>query len=265
METIVLVTGGFDPLHSGHIEYFKAAKKLGDKLLVGVNSDAWLTRKKGRPFMPSTERIQIVKHLDMVDGMFLFDDNDDTALEAINNARLIYPEAHIIFANGGDRTSTNIPEMSHPDQNLSFEFGVGGKDKKNSSSWILEDYKYPKTQRPWGYYRVLFEVGSEVKVKELTVNPGQRLSMQRHKDRAEHWFVSEGEATVYTLDSSTDLDLRGKYNKFESLHILNKEWHQLCNESDYPLKVVEIQYGDNCIEDDIERVGVSSDYGEQND
>jgi len=259
---IVLVTGGFDPLHSGHIEYFKAAKKLGDKLLVGVNSDGWLERKKGRPFMPSTERIQIVKHLSMVDGVFLFDDNDGSALEAINNARLLYPEAHIIFANGGDRTSTNIPEMSHTDQNLSFEFGVGGEDKKNSSSWILEDYKYPKTERPWGYYRVLFEVGEEVKVKELTVNPGQRLSMQRHKNRAELWFVSEGEATVYTLDRSTDLDLHGKYSKFQSLKIDNKEWHQLCNESDQPVKVVEIQYGEQCIEDDIERVGVLPGYGE---
>jgi len=262
MENIVLVTGGFDPLHSGHIEYFKAAKKLGDKLLVGVNSDGWLERKKGRPFMPSTERIQIVKHLSMVDGVFLFDDNDGSALEAINNARLLYPEAHIIFANGGDRTSTNIPEMSHTDQNLSFEFGVGGEDKKNSSSWILEDYKYPKTERPWGYYRVLFEVGEEVKVKELTVNPGQRLSMQRHKNRAELWFVSEGEATVYTLDRSTDLDLHGKYSKFQSLKIDNKEWHQLCNESDQPVKVVEIQYGEQCIEDDIERVGVLPGYGE---
>jgi mannose-6-phosphate isomerase-like protein (cupin superfamily) len=213
--------------------------------------------------MPSTERTQIVRHLEMVDNVFLFDDNDGSALEAINNARLLYPEAHIIFANGGDRTSTNIPEMSHPDKNLSFEFGVGGEDKKNSSSWILEDYKYPKTQRPWGYYRVLFEVENTVKVKELVVDPGQRLSMQRHDHRAEHWFVSEGEATVYTLNVSTDTELLGKYSKFESLHINNKEWHQLCNESKLPLKVVEIQYGDNCVEDDIQRVGVNTNYGEQ--
>lgn len=257
---VVLVTGGFDPLHSGHIAYFKAAKKLGDVLLVGINSDAWLERKKGRPFMPSTERIQIVRNLKMVDGVFLFDDNDNTAIEAIKNAKLLYPDAQIIFANGGDRTAENIPEMVFDD--VYFEFGVGGEDKKNSSSWILKDYKYPKTDRPWGYYRVLFEVGSEVKVKELTVDPGQRLSMQRHKDRAELWFVSEGEATVYTVNKSTDAELNGKYSKFESLKIQNKEWHQLCNESDAPLKVVEIQYGENCVEDDIERVGVSADYGE---
>ena len=61
MEKVVLVTGGFDPLHSGHIAYFKAAKKLGNKLVVGVNSDEWLTRKKGRPFMPLNERIALIK------------------------------------------------------------------------------------------------------------------------------------------------------------------------------------------------------------
>ena len=66
---LVLVTGGFDPLHKGHLEYFKAAKKLGDKLIVGVNSDEWLTRKKGRPFMPFQDRIEIIKNLEMVDGV----------------------------------------------------------------------------------------------------------------------------------------------------------------------------------------------------
>ena len=67
MKTVVLVTGGFDPLHSGHIAYFKEAKKLGNKLVVGVNSDAWLTRKKGRPFMPWEERSIIIESLECVD------------------------------------------------------------------------------------------------------------------------------------------------------------------------------------------------------
>ena len=72
----VLVTGGFDPLHSGHIEYFKAAKKLGDKLVVGLNSDDWLVRKKGRPFMPFEERAAIVKELACVDDVLLVEDDD---------------------------------------------------------------------------------------------------------------------------------------------------------------------------------------------
>jgi len=88
LTTLVLVTGGFDPLHSGHIAYFKAAKQLasyGGKLIVGVNSDAWLQRKKGKPFMPYKERIKIVQELSCVDRCISFDDNDDTANGAILN------------------------------------------------------------------------------------------------------------------------------------------------------------------------------------
>lgn len=242
---IVLVTGGFDPLHSGHIEYFKAAKQLGYLLIVGVNSDEWLVRKKGRSFMPIAERKTIIENLYQVHKVIEFDDSDDTAIDAINNVKSMYPKASIIFANGGDRTKDNIPEMVFDD--VEFIFGVGGENKKNSSSWILEEWKSPKTERPWGYYRVLHEV-SGMKVKELTVNPKQSLSMQRHKHRAEHWIVSEGEATVYwDAHSST------KITKHKSEVIQKQEWHRLVNETSIPLKLVEIQYGDRCTEDDIER------------
>ena len=80
---VVLVTGGFDPLHSGHISYFKEAKKLGDKLVVGLNSDEWLTRKKGKPFMPIKERVEIIRNLKMVDDVLTWEDNDDSASGAI--------------------------------------------------------------------------------------------------------------------------------------------------------------------------------------
>ena len=253
MRKIILVTGGFDPLHSGHIEYFKSAKKLGDLLVVGINSDSWLSRKKGAPFMPEQERNAIVKNLGMVDRTIFFNDRDGSAKDAIRDLRALYPNDQIIFANGGDRTQENIPEMDVKDDNLVFAFGVGGENKMNSSSWILQEWKAPKTERAWGYYRVLHEQDKDVKVKELTVDPGKCLSMQRHKDRGEHWFVTEGIATVYTLNRSTDVELIGTFNKFENLHIGKTEWHQLCNETESPLKIVEIQYGDNCIEDDIER------------
>ena len=250
---VVLITGGFDPLHSGHIAYFKAAKTLGDMLIVGLNSDDWLVRKKGAAFMPWNERLCIINNLSMVDEVYTFDDDDGSAKHFIQQARAHYPDAELVFANGGDRTKDNIPEMDVIDSNLSFVFGVGGENKMNSSSWILQEWKSPKTERQWGYYRVLHEQNNEVKVKELTVEPGKFLSMQRHQDRAEHWFVSEGTATVYTIDSSTDVDLLGVYQKFDSLHISKTEWHQLCNETDKPLKIIEIQFGDNCVEEDIER------------
>lgn len=137
MRKIVLVTGGFDPIHSGHISYFRDAAKLGDTLVVGVNSDEWLVRKKGKPFMPFNERYTIVESLKMVDYAIGFDDSDGSAKEAILKVRNWWPKAHIIFANGGDRTSKNIPEQDIACDNISFEFGVGGCEKINSSSSIL--------------------------------------------------------------------------------------------------------------------------------
>jgi cytidyltransferase-like protein len=245
---VVLVTGGFDPIHSGHIDYFRHAKRLGDILVVGVNSDSWLRRKKGREFMPSYERVQIIENLRMVDHCILFNDAEDHAIEAIRNVKTMYPNSEIIFANGGDRTAENIPEMSEPD--VEFAFGIGGTIKKNSSSWILEEYKAPKTTRPWGYYRILHEVPG-TKVKELTINPGQSLTMQRHYDRDEHWHVAEGACTVDFEDSTTQSHI--KLKRHDQFTIKAECWHKLHNPTDIPCKIVEIQYGITCVEEDIER------------
>jgi cytidyltransferase-like protein len=255
MKKIVVITGGFDPLHSGHIAYIKAARELGDSLIVGVNSDEWLRRKKGQEFMPWEERATIIAALHYVDRVINFDDSDNSAKDAIKKVRAIHPSAQIIFANGGDRTKENIPEMDLLQEmlHLDFVFGVGGEDKKNSSSWILQEWKAPKTERQWGYYRVLHEVPG-MKVKELTVNPRCSLSMQRHNLRAEYWIVSDGEAIVnrqmesgYSLPSVT-------LRKHVEYQVPVREWHQLTNPFDVPVKVVEIQYGEQCIEEDIERI-----------
>jgi mannose-6-phosphate isomerase-like protein (cupin superfamily) len=131
-----------------------------------------------------------------------------------------------------------------------FEFGVGGTDKKNSSSWILEEYKAPKIERPWGYYRVLHEVPG-TKVKELTINPGQNLTMQRHWDRDEHWHVAEGACTVDFEDATTKSHV--KLKKHDQFTIKAECWHKLHNPTDTPCKIVEIQYGITCVEEDIER------------
>jgi len=256
MKTIVLATGGFDPIHSGHIAYLHAARALGDILVVGVNSDTWLARKKGRAFMPLLERTAVVRNLKDVDFVIDFDDRDGSARRAIQMVRQSYPQDHIIFANGGDRTPNNIPEMDVADNNLEFQFGVGGTNKANSSSWILEEWKAPRIERPWGYYRVLHTPNARVKVKELTVNPGHRLSMQRHRHRSEHWFVAEGIARVLTVNMvTTDVEDMGQYIAHQALHISAQQWHQLCNDStSQPLKVIEIQYGDATEEEDIERL-----------
>ena len=138
---MVLVTGGFDPLHSGHIKYFKDAKKLGNKLIVGLNSDAWLKRKKGKAFMPFDERKLIIENLSMVNRVIGFKDDDDTACDAIY--QLIKIDHQIIFANGGDRTKKNSPEYDTYSKLpwVRFEFGVGGTDKINSSSSLLKNWE----------------------------------------------------------------------------------------------------------------------------
>lgn len=138
---IVLITGGFDPIHRGHIAYIQAARKLGDYLIVGVNSDDWLKRKKGKFFLPFEERSNIVYAMKGVDLVIPFNDDDGSAKDAIRVVRERFPLAHIVFGNGGDRTDKNIPEMDITDSNLSFVFGVGGEDKKNSSSWILKKWE----------------------------------------------------------------------------------------------------------------------------
>lgn len=252
MTSIVLVTGGFDPIHSGHIAYFKEAKKLGSKLVVGVNSDAWLTRKKGRPFMPWTERANIIRELSVVDEVIEFDDSDGSANFAIYKCLQNYPNSKIIFANGGDRTPDNIPEFIYKNTPwVTFEFGVGGDDKKNSSSWILEEWKNPKTNRLWGWYRVLDDKPG-YKVKELVIEPGKSLSDQRHFHRSEHWYVLKGTCNLKT--EVNGIVQNTVLNELTHGYVINKEtWHQASNTSDSLCHILEVQYGDKCIEDDIER------------
>ena len=165
---IVVVSGGFDPIHSGHISYFKSAKGLGEKLIVALNSDAWLIKKKEKFFMPFEERKIIIENLSMVDEVIDFDDDEfGSASQALIKIKGFYPKDEIIFCNGGDRTKDNIPEMQIKD--ILFEFGVGGEDKKNSSSWILKDYQYDKEERVWGEFYNLFS-NDFLKLKELILS-----------------------------------------------------------------------------------------------
>jgi len=256
---IVIVSGGFDPIHSGHIHYIKAAKKAAGSsiLIVGLNSDEWLKRKKGSNFMPFKERAAILQNTIGVDAVVSFNDNDNTAIELIMKCRRIYPDHPLVFCNGGDRTKENIPELEDEqlkkDKKLKFLFGVGGSHKANSSNWILDEYKAPRTERKWGYYRVLHEWDDKIKLKELTLLPGQSLSMQKHFKRSEFWFVAEGEATVYTLNKDNKKYIKCTLTKFDNTFIITEEWHQLENKLQRPLKLIEIQYGEKCVEEDIER------------
>lgn len=112
---------------------------------------------------------------------------------------------------------------------------------------------YEHVDKTWGYYRVFYENGPETKVKELVCNPLSKLSLQRHFDRKELWFFMEGEGYINTLNSSDELVRMGPYKQFDIAFIDYGEWHQLVNEGSMPIKIVEIQYGRKCVEEDIER------------
>ena len=249
---IVVVSGGFDPIHSGHISYFKSAKGLGEKLIVALNSDAWLIKKKEKFFMPFEERKIIIENLSMVDEVIDFDDDEfGSASQALIKIKGAYPNDEIIFCNGGDRTKDNIPEMQIKD--ILFEFGVGGEDKKNSSSWILKDYQYDKEERVWGEFYNLFS-NDFLKLKELIIKPKQGMSFQKHFLRNEIWFVSKGQCSVNFSKDDPDNFEEISLHTEETFHVQKEAWHQIFNPFDEPCHIIEIQYGEETNEDDIERL-----------
>ena len=249
---IIVVSGGFDPIHSGHIEYFKHARELGDKLVVALNSDEWLINKKGKFFMPFEERKAIIKHLSFVDSVISFkDDNEGSAVNALLKVKEIYPNDQIAFANGGDRNQDNIPEMSV--EGIEFLFSVGGDNKKNSSSWILKNWQYPKEDRVWGSFYDLFQ-DNQVKVKELIVNPMSGMSFQRHFKRSEIWLVSEGKCIVNYSKDDPDAKKNIQLREFDHFIVNVGSWHQITNPFEVRCKIIEIQFGEETEEEDIERL-----------
>ena len=132
----VAVSGGFDPLHIGHVRYFKEAKKLGNKLVVILNSDEFLIKKKGYAFMPYEERKEMIEsYTSIVDRVVKCIDKDQTVCKTLE---LLKPD---IFAKGGDRTLKNIPEKEICEKlGIEMIFQVGGK-KIQSSSWLLKKSK----------------------------------------------------------------------------------------------------------------------------
>ena len=140
--TYYIVSGGFDPIHEGHIELIKASAAASDGVIVLVNSDEWLVRKKGKAFQTFNTRKTICENLKGVIEALGFNDDDDSASDGIRRVREKYPEAHLVFANGGDRGKDNIREDDVCKEcRIDLAFGVGGENKANSSSWILKKWK----------------------------------------------------------------------------------------------------------------------------
>ena len=141
MPEIVLVSGGFDPIHSGHIKLINEANKYGD-VVVLLNSDEWLKNKKGKAFLPISERKIIMQNIKGVIDVIEFDDSDQTCIDGIKIAKSRFKNNLIKFANGGDRNNDTTPEKEFcENNNIETLFGIGGTNKSNSSSWILSKWK----------------------------------------------------------------------------------------------------------------------------
>ena len=137
MKKIVCVSGYFDPLHVGHIEYFEKSKLLGDELMVIVNNDHQASLKKGQSFMPENERVQIIKSLRCVDHVILSIDTDRTVCETL---RTVEPKP-TYFCNGGDQNNNTIPEgYICKERNIECLDGFG--EKIQSSSWLIAKSKH---------------------------------------------------------------------------------------------------------------------------
>ena len=145
IKNVIILSGGFDPVHKGHIRMFREAANLGANVIIGLNSDDWLSRKKGKPFMEWEERAEILESCKFVNQVIAFNDSDDTASEAIRTVYDMFEHRNedykIYFANGGDRGKGNVPELDVcKDLNVVMLWGVGA-GKIQSSSWLIEGGK----------------------------------------------------------------------------------------------------------------------------
>jgi cytidyltransferase-like protein len=196
----VAVSGGFDPLHIGHVRMFKKARKFGDKLVVILNNDNWLRDKKGFAFMSERERKEIIESFPSVDRVVLTDHKPgDTDRSVVRTLRKLKPA---VFANGGDRKPDGdpVPEVELcKELGIKIVYNVGHGGKVQSSSWMVKDAVkgIARSVRPWGEFYG-WDSGDSWYVKTLVVHPGKRLSLQYHHKRSEHWVLVEGEATAIT-------------------------------------------------------------------
>ena len=140
-KNIIILSGGFDPVHKGHIRMFKSAKNLGD-VVVGLNSDEWLIRKKNKLFMPFSERKEILESIKYINSVVKFNDTDDTACNLISSIyKTLGTDYHICFGNGGDRTNETTPEVAYCiKNNIEMLWGIGG-GKIQSSSDLLKKWE----------------------------------------------------------------------------------------------------------------------------
>lgn len=248
----VIVSGGFDPIHLGHLNLINEASKIGNVIVI-VNSDEFLMQKKGFYLIPSNERVAIIKNLKNVDSVFLSIDKDESVSESIKTLAADKSYNIKFFANGGDRkTISDIPEYEICKENdIELIFDVGGGKSQSSSNLFkqaIDVFNFYKnyTKKPWGSYLNLFK-GSNFLVKKILVDVNEEISYQSHECRDEHWILVQG-----SLEVMNGASIKKMYkNQYEFIKRGSK--HRIKNIGDNEAMMIEVQFGDKIDENDIKR------------
>ncbi len=250
-----LISGGFDPVHIGHLAMIKDAKRIANKVIILLNSDDWLVRKKGKPFMVEAQRAQILEEFESVSEVIIQqNDDDDSSNNGIIGFHKLHIDKTICYCNGGDRSQENKIREAQTCKNLGIDlkFGIGGIHKLESSSNLTKNYLSETEYRPWGSFHIIAK-GTGYQIKEMNIKPGKKQSLQRHKNRSEYWQVIDGSGMVYLEDSKFKLE------KNDNIFIPQGDLHRLENIGNDLLTLIEIQIGKKISEDDIERL--EDDFG----
>ena len=249
-----LVSGGFDPVHIGHLRMFRDATRLSDKVIILLNNDEWLIEKKGKPFMNENQRKEILDEFISIKEVIIQTSSEKSSSRAIEEFVKNHPNKNICYCNGGDRSNIeNIREATICNKlGVNLEFGVGGEKKVESSSQLTKNYLGNVEKRPWGNYHIIAK-NTGYQIKEIKVFKNSKLSLQKHNNRSEFWQIVKGESKIIIEDDEYFLKEK------EHIYIPKGAVHRIENIGDEELIFIEIQLGEDLQENDIIRI--EDDYG----